>query len=159
MTATWRLLALSPVLALASCFGPGGGHALDEAPVALLPPETVPTPEELVGVWKSARLSGGLDEVARAFVYAFRSDGGYSAAVLVDQGRDYEWLTLAGEYAYEDGELDLGPGAPTFTVRRQGPLLRFTGDEGGLLLTPFLDDGAPASVPPTPPTDAGGASS
>jgi len=159
VTVSRRLLALLPLLALASCFGPGGGHALDEAPVVELPPETVPTPQELVGVWKSAQLSGGLDEVARAFVYAFRSDGGYTAAVLVDQERDYAWLTLVGEYGYAGGVLDLGPGAPTFTVRKQGPLLRLTGDEGGLVLTPFLDDGASAPVAPTPTSDGSGASS
>jgi len=153
-----RAARLLPFLALpwlGGCLSSNGGHALDEpAPVAPLP-ETIPAPEELVGVWESTQLSGGLDEVARAFVYAIREDGEYTAAVLVDAETGYEWLALAGGYDYADGVLDLGPGAPSFMVRKQGTLLLFRGDAGNLVLRPFLaePESTPAGSPQSPAED------
>lgn len=133
--------ALSLVLTLLPACSLGGGQRNDSGTVHATAPvaeRELTSAAELEGVWRSIETAGVLDEVGRAYLYAFRAGGQYSAAILVDAEGGYEWITVGGAYHFAEGRLDLGEGTPSFRATRAGLELHLQASEGSLRLRPLF---------------------
>lgn len=91
---------------------------------------------ELYGLWESVERSGDLARAGELYLYLFRPDGRYFAAVAVAAESGPEIVVLEGDYLFAESILDLGGGAPSFEVSRRGTSLILKSEVGNLVLAP-----------------------
>ena len=139
MIARTSIAAMS-LLSLAACIAPSVVDPLDRAR-ADTTEEQVWHPangEDIPGTYVSVKFTGPLSSALRKVIYFFEPNGQYSAAALLE-GTPPHFEVIAGQWHVQGNALTLDTAAPAQLEVSEHHYLRFTGDEGQVVLRREID--------------------